>query len=166
MAPHIFWNYSADLCCPSLTSKTIFRSVQLLQRRLTWSFAGFIAVCYSMWPYKHQHFSWQNTRWQSRLLTWIWLLMNTHCDVEKMPPFCIQVYFRSTLIKLYYSMIPKSNSEQTFLFLSEGHRWQHVEHSRPAKVSGIIRFTCNISKLLWKYFKDHIVANNQENCLT
>lgn len=26
---------------------------------------------------------WLNTRWQNRLLTWICLLMNTYCDVEK-----------------------------------------------------------------------------------
>lgn len=91
-AKKCFYYTSLFTFCPSLTSITSSHPLRSSWRRLTWSFVSFIAVCYSMWPYKHQRFNWLNTRWQNRLLTWIWLLMNTYCDVGKITTLIAQVY--------------------------------------------------------------------------
>lgn len=98
-------NNTVSTVCPSLTSTTSSHPLQLFWRRLTWSFVSFIAVCYSMWPYKHQRFNWLNARWQSRLLTWIWLLMNTYSDVEKNNFTLVQAYSRSKSICIKFSFL-------------------------------------------------------------
>lgn len=65
-----------------------------------------------MWPYKHQLFIWLNARWQGRPLTWIWLLMNTYCDVEKK---------KSTLLCIFNQFVSHAgcsfcSPEWTFVF--------------------------------------------------